>query len=37
MNNTPSLDTFLFAILPYMVAITFFPDTIVRYLKRGFT
>ena len=37
MNSTPSLDTFLFAILPYMVAITFFPVTIVRYLKRGFT
>src|SRR6516164_4408541 len=37
VNNTPSLDTFLFAILPYMVAITFFPVTIVRYVKRGFT
>src|SRR5215475_13230843 len=37
VNSTPSLDTFLFAILPYLVAITFFPVTIVRYLKRGFT
>ena len=37
MNSTFYLDTFLFAILPYMVAITFFPVTIVRYLSRGFT
>src|SRR5215469_5280531 len=37
VNNTFYLDTFLFAILPYMVAITFFPVTIVRYLSRGFT
>ena len=37
MNNSLYLDTFLFAILPYMVAITFFPVTIVRYLSRGFT
>ncbi len=37
MNNPFYLDTFLFAILPYMVAVTFFPVTIVRYLARGFT
>ena len=37
MNSNFYLDTFLFAILPYMVAITFFPVTIVRYLSRGFT
>ena len=37
MNSSFHLDTFLFAILPYMVAITFFPVTIVRYLSRGFT
>ena len=37
MNNSFYLDTFLFAILPYMVAITFFPVTIVRYVSRGFT
>jgi nitrate reductase gamma subunit len=37
LNNPHYLDQFLFAILPYMVAITFFPVTIVRYLSRGFT
>jgi nitrate reductase gamma subunit len=37
VNSNFYLDTFLFAILPYMVAITFFPVTIVRYLSRGFT
>src|SRR6516165_9641689 len=37
VNSVFYLDTFLFAILPYMVAITFFPVTIVRYLARGFT
>ncbi len=37
MNSAHYLDQFLFAILPYMVAITFFPVTIVRYLARGFT
>ena len=37
MNNTHYLDQFLFAILPYMVAITFLPVTIVRYRARGFT
>lgn len=37
MSSTHYLDQFLFAILPYMVAITFFPVTIVRYVARGFT
>jgi nitrate reductase gamma subunit len=37
LNNAHYFDQFLFAILPYMVAITFFPVTIVRYLARGFT
>ena len=37
MNSAHYLDQFLFAILPYMVGITFFPVTIVRYLARGFT
>ena len=37
MNNTLYLDQFLFAILPYMVAITFLPVTIQRYRARGFT
>lgn len=37
MNNSFYLDTFLFAILPYMAAITFLPVTIVRYRQRGFT
>jgi len=37
VNSAHYLDQFLFAILPYMVAITFFPVTIVRYLARGFT
>lgn len=37
MTSAHYLDQFLFAILPYMVAITFFPVTIVRYLARGFT
>src|SRR5262249_27794555 len=37
VNNLFYLDTFLFAILPYMVVITFFPVTIVRYFARGFT
>jgi nitrate reductase gamma subunit len=37
VSNVHYLDQFLFAILPYMVAITFFPVTIVRYLSRGFT
>ena len=37
MNNTHYLDQFLFAILPYMVAITFLPVTIQRYRARGFT
>jgi nitrate reductase gamma subunit len=37
VNSVHYLDQFLFAILPYMVAITFFPVTIVRYLARGFT
>ena len=37
MNSTFYLDQFLFAILPYMVAITFFPVTIQRYRARGFT
>jgi len=37
VNSSFYLDTFLFAILPYMVAITFFPVTIVRYVARGFT
>jgi len=37
VNSTHYLDQFLFAILPYIVAITFFPVTIVRYVARGFT
>lgn len=37
MTNGLYLDTFLFAILPYMVLITFLPVTIVRYRSRGFT
>jgi len=37
VSSTHYLDQFLFAILPYMVAITFFPVTIVRYVARGFT
>jgi nitrate reductase gamma subunit len=37
MNNSLYLDTFLFAILPYIVLITFVPVTVVRYLSRGFT
>jgi nitrate reductase gamma subunit len=37
VNNTHYLDQFLFAILPYMVAITFLPVTIQRYRARGFT
>lgn len=37
MNNAHYLDQFLFAILPYMVAITFLPVTIQRYRARGFT
>src|SRR5215471_9236768 len=37
VNSAFYLDTFLFAILPYLVAITFFPVTIVRYLSRGFS
>ena len=37
MTNTLYLDQFLFAILPYMVAITFLPVTIQRYRARGFT
>ncbi len=37
MNKGFYLDTFLFAILPYMVAITFLPVTIQRYRARGFT
>jgi nitrate reductase gamma subunit len=30
-------NTFLFVILPYLALITFFPVTIVRYRRRGFT
>jgi len=37
VNSAHYLDQFLFAILPYMVLITFFPVTIVRYVARGFT
>jgi nitrate reductase gamma subunit len=37
VTNTLYLDQFLFAILPYMVAITFLPVTIQRYRARGFT
>src|SRR3974377_2361132 len=37
VSSAHYLDTFLFAILPYMVLITFLPVTIVRYLARGFT
>src|SRR6266545_7884149 len=37
VNNSLYLDTFLFAILPYIVAITFLPVTIQRYRARGFT
>ena len=37
MNSTHYLDQFLFAILPYMVLITFVPVTIQRYRARSFT
>ncbi|HKW99177.1 MAG TPA: respiratory nitrate reductase subunit gamma [Bryobacteraceae bacterium] len=37
MNSVHYFDQFLFAILPYMVAITFLPVTIQRYRARGFT
>lgn len=37
MTSAHYLDQFLFAILPYMVAITFLPVTIQRYRARGFT
>ena len=37
MNSMHYLDQFLFAILPYMVAITFLPVTIQRYRSRGFS
>ena len=37
MNSTHYLDQFLFAFLPYMVAITFLPVTIQRYRARSFT
>jgi nitrate reductase gamma subunit len=37
LTNTLYLDQFLFAILPYMVLITFLPVTIQRYRARGFT
>ena len=37
MTNAFYLDQFLFAILPYMVLITFLPVTIQRYRARGFT
>ena len=37
MTNTLYLDQFLFAILPYMVLITFLPVTIQRYRARGFS
>ena len=37
MTNALYLDQFLFAILPYMVLITFLPVTIQRYRARGFT
>jgi len=37
VNSAHYLDQFLFAILPYMVAVTFFPVTIVRYVARGFS
>lgn len=37
MNNAQYLDQFLFAILPYMVLITFLPVTIQRYRARSFT
>lgn len=37
MNSTHYFDQFLFAILPYMVLITFLPVTVVRYVARGFT
>src|SRR5215469_12844670 len=37
LNNVHYLDQFLFAILPYMVAITFLPVTIQRYRSRAFT
>jgi nitrate reductase gamma subunit len=37
VSNSHYLDQFLFAILPYMVAITFLPVTIQRYRARGFT
>jgi nitrate reductase gamma subunit len=37
VTNSLYLDEFLFAILPYMVLITFLPVTIQRYRARGFT
>jgi nitrate reductase gamma subunit len=37
VTSTFYLDQFLFAILPYMVVITFLPVTIQRYRARGFT
>jgi nitrate reductase gamma subunit len=37
VTNIVYLDQFLFAILPYMVLITFLPVTIQRYRARGFT
>lgn len=37
MTTTHFLDQFFFAILPYMVVITFLPVTIQRYRARGFT
>jgi nitrate reductase gamma subunit len=37
VTNILYLDQFLFAILPYMVLITFLPVTIQRYRARGFT
>jgi nitrate reductase gamma subunit len=37
VNSIHFLDQFFFAILPYMVLITFLPVTIQRYRARGFT
>lgn len=37
MTSVNYLDPFLFAILPYIVAIAFVPATIYRYRRRGFT
>ncbi|MGE5571354.1 MAG: respiratory nitrate reductase subunit gamma [Rhodospirillales bacterium] len=37
MNTAFYLDQFLFAILPYVVAIAFIPATVYRYRARGFT